>query len=264
MKDRTIYRVLCLGLLLTFTACSKRNLVYFSDLQTSSKNETPIQNYIQPKIQPDDLLSISVSSLNAESNMLFNNVILPPTNSTSGIIASKVNEGYLVDKGGAINFPVIGKVTLAGLTKEEATEKMINEIKTHVKNPIVNIRFLNFKVTVIGEVNTPSTFEINSEKINVLEALGLAGDMTQFGNRDNVLIIREKDGVRTTARINLNNKEVLNSPYFYLQQNDIIYVEPANKTKVAQTNPGNRFIPIWASLITTTGFIIVTLARENN
>jgi polysaccharide export outer membrane protein len=196
--------------------------------------------------------------------MLFNNVILPPTNSTSGIIASKVNEGYLVDKGGAINFPVIGKVTLAGLTKEEATEKMINEIKTHVKNPIVNIRFLNFKVTVIGEVNTPSTFEINSEKINVLEALGLAGDMTQFGNRDNVLIIREKDGVRTTARINLNNKEVLNSPYFYLQQNDIIYVEPANKTKVAQTNPGNRFIPIWASLITTTGFIIVTLARENN
>lgn len=264
MKDRTIYRVLCLGLLLTFTACSKRNLVYFSDLQNSSKNETPIQNYIQPKIQPDDLLSISVSSLNAESNMLFNNVILPPTNSTSGIIASKVNEGYLVDKSGAINFPVIGKVTLAGLTKEEATEKMINEIKTHVKNPIVNIRFLNFKVTVIGEVNTPSTFEINSEKINVLEALGLAGDMTQFGNRDNVLIIREKDGVRTTARINLNNKEVLNSPYFYLQQNDIIYVEPANKTKVAQTNPGNRFIPIWASIITTTGFIIVTLARENN
>lgn len=264
MKDRTIYRVYCLVLLLSFTACSKRNLVYFSDLSSSSKDETPIQNYIQPRIQPDDLLSISVSSLNPESNMLFNNVILPPTNNTSGIIASKVNEGYLVDKSGYINFPVIGKVMLAGLTKEEAIEKMMNEIKAHVKNPIVNIRFLNFKVTVIGEVNTPSSFQVSSEKINVLEALGLAGDMTQFGNRTNVLIIREKDGLRTTARINLNNKDVLNSPYFYLQQNDIIYVEPENRVKVAQTNPGNRFIPIWVSIITTTGFIITTIVRENN
>ena len=171
MKGRTICRVFWLGgFLLTMAACSNRNLVYFSDLPESSKNEAPIQNYVQPRIQPDDLLSISVSSLNAESNMLFNNVILPPTNSTSGVIASRVNEGYLVDKSGNINFPVIGKVALAGLTKEEATEKMINAIKEHVKNPIVNIRFLNFKVTVIGEVNTPSTFEINTEKINVLEA----------------------------------------------------------------------------------------------
>lgn len=265
MKDQMICRMICLGLLITtISACSNRNLVYFSDLSTSAKNETPIQNYVQPKIQPDDLLSITVSSLNPESNVLFNNVILPPTNSTSGIIASRVNEGYLVDKSGAINFPVIGKVTLAGLSKEQAIEKMTNEIKTHVKNPIVNIRFLNFKITVIGEVNAPATFTIDTEKINVLEALGLAGDMTAFGKRDNVLIIREKEGVRSTARINLNNKEVLNSPFFYLQQNDIVYVEPENKAKVAETRPGNRFIPIWATFITTTGFIVATLVRENN
>jgi len=196
--------------------------------------------------------------------MLFNNVILPPTNNTSGIIASKVNEGYLVDKSGYINFPVIGKVMLAGLTKEEAIEKMMNEIKAHVKNPIVNIRFLNFKVTVIGEVNTPSSFQVSSEKINVLEALGLAGDMTQFGNRTNVLIIREKDGLRTTARLNLNNKDVLNSPYFYLQQNDIIYVEPEHRVKVAQTTPSYRFSPSRVSVITATGFIIITFVRPKH
>jgi polysaccharide biosynthesis/export protein len=252
------------GLVLTLAAsCSNRNLVYFSNLSNSAPEQSVIKNYEQPKIQAGDVLSVTVSSLNPESNVLFNNVILPATtNGTGGVIASKVNEGYLVDKSGAINFPVIGKITVAGLTKEQAVEKMTTEIKAHVKNPIVNVRFINFKVTVIGEVNSPSTFIVTNEKINVLEALGLAGDMTAFGKRENVLIIREKDGVRSTARINLNNKDVLNSPYFYLQQNDIVYVEPENRTKVEQTNPNNRFIPIWASLITATGFVIVTILRD--
>jgi polysaccharide biosynthesis/export protein len=252
----------CLAVM-TISSCSNRNLAYFSDLSDAKVDETAIKNYVQPKIQSGDILSVTVSSLNPESNVLFNNVILPvTTNGTGGVIASKVNEGYLVDKVGAINFPVIGKVTLAGLTKEEAADKMTTEIKAHVKNPIVNVRFVNFKVTVIGEVNSPSTFVIEAEKINVLEALGLAGDMTAFGRRENVLIIREKDGIRTTARMNLNNKDVLNSPYFYLQQNDIVYVEPDNRTKVEQTNPNNRFIPIWASLITATGFVVVTILRD--
>jgi polysaccharide export outer membrane protein len=118
---------------------------------------------------------------------------------------------------------------------------------------------MNFKVTVIGEVNSPSTFVVATEKINVLEALGLAGDMTEFGKRENVLIIREQEGIRRTARINLNNKEVLNSPFFYLQQNDIVYVEPDNRTKVAQNNPNNRYIAFWGSLISTIGFMIITI-----
>jgi polysaccharide export outer membrane protein len=246
------------------SSCSKRNLVYFSDLPTSSSFEAPIKNYSQPKIQPDDLLSITVSSLNAESNVLFNNVILPVNANAGGTIASKVNEGYLVDKSGAINFPVIGKIMLVGLTKEQATEKMTNEIKVHVKNPIVNIRFTNFKVTVIGEVKSPATFTIPTEKINVLEALGLAGDMTTFGKRENVLVIREQDGVRKAVRINLNNKEVLNSPFFYLQQNDIVYVEPENRSKLNETAQRNRLIPIWASIISSAGFIAITIIADNN
>lgn len=239
--------------------------MYFSDLQSSANNESPIRNYVQPTIQPDDILSISVSSLNPESNVLFNNVILPTTaNSGQVIAATKVNEGYLVDKSGFINFPVIGKVMVAGLTKEQAIEKMTNEIKVHVKNPIINVRFINFKVTVIGEVNKPSTFTIDTEKVNVLEALGLAGDMTAFGKRENVLIIREQQGVRRTTRLNLNDKDVLNSPFFYLQQNDIVYVEPANREKVAQNAAGNRFIGLWAALISTLGFVAITLINENN
>jgi polysaccharide biosynthesis/export protein len=255
--NNVVLIILIVGLL--NPSCASRNLVYFSDLP-SAGTEMPIKNYVQPTVQPDDILSITVSSLNPESNVLFNNVILPTTANSGGVIAAtKVNEGYLVDKAGFINFPVIGKVMLAGLNKEQAAEKMTSEIKMHVKNPIVNVRFTNFKITVIGEVFKPSTFTVDTEKINVLEALGLAGDMTAYAKRENVLIIREQQGVRKAARINLNNKDVLNSPYFYLQQNDIVYVEPSNKEKVSETNPNNKYIPIWASIISTIGFVVVTI-----
>src|SRR5688572_29180981 len=143
-----------------FSSCAKRNLVYFSDLPKNAESNTPINNYVAPKIQPDDILSITVSSLNPESNVLFNNVLLPTTTGNTQVIADKIDEGYLVDKDGFINFPVIGKIELKNLTKEQATEKMTNLIKEHVKNPIVNIRFINFKVTVIGEVAEPSTFTV--------------------------------------------------------------------------------------------------------
>lgn len=246
------------------TSCAQRNLVYFSDLQGASGNETPIRNYTQPTIQPDDILSITVSSLNPESNVLFNNVILPSNAANTGgvIAATKGTEGYQVDKSGFINFPVIGKVLLSGLTKEQAIDKMTNEIKVHVKNPIVNIRFMNFKVTVIGEVSQPSTFTLDREKINVLEALGLAGDMTAYGRRENVLIIREQQGVRRTTRINLNDKDVLNSPYFYLQQNDIVYVEPSNREKTAETRVGNKYIGLWGTFISTLGFVAISIINK--
>jgi polysaccharide export outer membrane protein len=253
------FRIIGLCLLVVFSSCSKRNLVYFSDLPENTDFKTPIKNYSAPKIQADDILSITVSSLNPESNVLFNNILLPTASSYANaqVIASNIDEGYLVDKNGSINFPVIGKINLAGLTKEEATEKMTGLIKEHVKNPIVNIRYLNFKVTVIGEVAKPASFTVATEKVNVLEALGLAGDMTEFGRRENVLIIREKDGVRSTARINLNNKDVLSSPYFYLQQNDVVYVEPNNKVKNATNAPGNRFLGIWSAIIITAGWVII-------
>lgn len=215
----------------------------------------PIDSLIEQKFQTDDLLSIKVTSLNAESNMLFNaGVLMPSGDNKNTVISSPINEDYLIDKNGFINYPVIGQINLKGLTKLEAVIKMSLLLDEYVKNPIINIRLLNFRITVIGEVQRPSTFTIPTEKVTILEALGLAGDMTAFGKRDNVIIIREKDGLRSTTRLNLNEKSVLASPYYYLQQNDVIYVEPY-KTKAIQSDTNPRTFAIITGLVS-----ILTLA----
>lgn len=225
--------------------CAKRNLVYFSDISESDVYSVEVPEMIQPKIQKDDLLKITVSSLSEESNILFN-VGVMDTGPDGRLTAAQraLNEGYLVDELGEINFPVLGKVKLADLTKAEAIEEMSFRLREYVKDPIVNIRFINFKITVIGEVNRPSTLVVTTEKVSVLEALGLAGDMTMFGKRENVLIIRETDGERTATRINLNSKEFLNSPFYYLQQNDVVYVEP-DKIKAVQASTNQRSITLF-------------------
>ena len=239
-----------------------RNLVYFSDLNENAEQSAKILNLPDTKIQPDDILSISVSTLNPESNALFNSGILLPTVTTlNNPTSTLVKEGYLVDKNGFISFPVLGQVKLGGLSKEEATRKMVTELKRYIKGePLVNIRFLNFKVTVIGEVNNPSTLTISSDKINILEALGMAGDMTPYGKRENVLIIREKEGKRNITRINLNNKEALNSPYFYLQQNDVVYVEPS-KAKALAASTNRAYLPIITAATSLITIVIVRFFR---
>jgi len=236
-------------------SCSKRNLVYFSNIDSDMVYTIPIDSLIEQKFQADDLLSIKVTSLNAESNMLFNaGVLMPSGENKNTVISSPINEDYLIDKNGFINYPVIGQINLKGLTKLEAILKMSLLLDEYVQNPIINIRLMNFRITVIGEVQRPSTFTIPTEKVTILEALGLAGDMTAFGKRDNVIIIREKDGMRTTTRLNLNEKSILASPYYYLQQNDVIYVEPY-KTKAIQSDANPQTFAI------ITGFVsLVTLA----
>lgn len=254
-----MYKLFYLMLLIIAFSCSpSRNLVYFSDLQENSDQSTKILNAIDPKIQPDDLIAISISTLNPESNALFNSGILLPTVTNNNVNNTLVKEGYLVDKNGFISFPVLGQVKLGGLSKEEATKKMIAELKRYIKGePIVNIRYLNFKVTVIGEVNKPSTLTVATEKINVLEALGMAGDLTVFGKRENILIIREKEGKRNITRINLNNKETLNSPYFYLQQNDVVYVEPdKGKYRATQANVNRTYTALIVGLTSVLTIII--------
>lgn len=210
----------------------QRDLVYFSNLEDADINKVDtITNVVIPTIQPDDLLSIQVLTLSAESNMLFNQGVIGTLGSQVSDARSTQNkttsEGYLVDKEGNINFPVIGKIKLGGLTKDAATDTIVNILdREYVKNPTVNIRFLNFKITLLGEVNSPSTVIILTEKVNILEAISLAGDLTPIGKRENVLIIREKDGERKLIRVNLNDKNLMNSPDYFLQQNDIVYVEP--------------------------------------
>lgn len=255
-----INKLLSLAFLFLLASCtSTRNLVYFKDLEGTNNYTEEIRNKINPRIQPDDQLSITVSSLNPESNVLFNSGVMPSTNgAATGGATARPNEGYLVDKEGFINFPVLGKVQLGGLTKEQATTKMTAKIAENIKNPIVNIRFLNFRITVIGEVNKPSTFLVPSERVNLLEAIGLAGDLTPFGKRENVLIIREQGGVRSATRVNLGSRAVLNSPDFYLQQNDVVYVEPA-KIKALQGGTGTFYLGLATASVSILSLLVIFL-----
>ena len=214
--------------LLLFAACGpKRNLVYFSE--GNPKISIALPAIMEIKIQADDILKIFVTTLSAESNILLN--------PSASVI------GYRVDKGGNINFPIIGLIKVDGLTIEQAQIKISREVEKYAKNPNVAVQFLNFKITVIGEVNRPSSFTITDNRINVLEALGLAGDMTIYGKRENVLVIRQNGNERTMARINMNNRDVLNSPFFNLKQNDIVYVEP-DRAKAASVSEYNRYLPV--------------------
>jgi polysaccharide export outer membrane protein len=225
MKKKLIILAACL---FVFASCEpRRNLVYFSEGNTSRGTSGSIP--MEVKIQPDDILRVSVNTLSPESNVLFN----PPVNET----------GYKVDRTGNITFPVIGPVKVEGLTLEQTQLKIAREVEKYAKSPNVLVQFLNFKVTVIGEVNKPNSFSITNDRINLLEALGLAGDMTVFGKRENVLVIRQSGNERTMARINMNNRDVINSPYFNLKQNDIVYVEP-DRAKAASISTSNRYVPV--------------------
>ena len=237
--------------------------MYFSNLEQSDLDTTrTIENLVTPTIQPDDVLGINVNSLSVESNMLFNQGVLGTLGSPVAggqDQQSQQVEGYLVDQDGFINFPVIGRLKLGGLTRAAATDTIQNILnRDYVEHPTVNIRFLNFKVTVLGEVKTPGSYVITTERINVLEAVALAGDMTAVGKRENVLIIRENNGQRRLLRVNLNDKSLLGSPDYYLQQNDIVYVE-ADSFKAAQADLRRTNAQFILS-ITLTAMTIATLA----
>ncbi len=233
MKQKLVALLACLIL---FAACQpRRNLVYFSEGNANSTGTVSLPaGAMEIKIQTDDVLRVTVSTLSPESNLLFN-----PQGSELG---------YKVDRNGNIGFPVVGLIKVEGLTLQEAQVKIATDLTKFVKNPVVTTQFLNFKITVIGEVNRPNSFSITNDRVNVLEALGLAGDMTIYGKRENVLIIRQNGNERTMARINMNNRNVLNSPFFNLKQNDIVYVEP-DRAKAATISAGNRYIPFAISTI---------------
>lgn len=262
MRSKNILLFLILSSVLLLGSCAKkRNLVYFSDVQQNEAFQTAITNAHEPRIQPGDIMGINVSSLDPASNAMFNTGALQTysgTNSATGSTTNLGKEGYLVGKDGSINFPIIGKIQLQGLTLTEALAKMESELLKYVKDPIVNINYLNFKVTVIGEVNRPGSFNVDKDKINVLEALGNAGDMTAYGRRENVLVIRETNGQREMARLNLNSSSVLNSPYFYLQQNDLVYVEP-DVMKEKQVSRDNYYLATTASLVSILAIILTRI-----
>lgn len=249
------YTFLLLGFLpFLFSCVDTRKAVLFNELNQASI-QSKIEN-LEPVIQKNDLLSIIVTSRTPEASQIFN---LPGTSSqvSNFTNATTAAPGYLVNQEGYIQFPVLGSIKAAGLTKKDLTDNITKSLIDGklLLDPNVSIRYLNYKVTVIGEVAKPAVLNVPNEKITLLEALGLAGDMTIFARRDNVLVIRETDGVKNFTRLNLNSNEIFTSPYYYLKSNDIVYVEPT-KQKVNQTNQSRLWIPVIFSGISAAVIII--------
>lgn len=239
---------------LVFLACSpQRNLVYFSNLSEISSSQ--IKNIPELKLQKNDQLSITVNSLNAEYNALF-----AGANNNSTNTQPNTRTGFKINENGVVNLPLIGNLKVEGLTIEEAKQLITSELKKQIKNPVVDLQLVNFKITVIGEVNHPASLTIPDDQINLLEALGMAGDMTVYGKRENVLVIRETNGVRNMTRLNLNDKSVYDSPYFHLKQNDIVYVEP-DKSKEKEYSPNNRALPIITACISAVAVLLTAFLR---
>ena len=198
------------------------------------------------RIMPKDLLTITVSTTDPEASRPFN--LTTPSMSTGITITSYAQlQPYLVDNKGEINFPVLGVIKLQGLTKREAEQEITSLLQKYLKEPpVVTVSFVNYKISVLGEVARPNTFTIVNEKVNVFEALAMAGDMTIWGKRDNVKLIREDAyGNQSVVLLNLNDPYIIFSPYYYMQQNDVLYVEP-NKTKAKSSEIGSA-TGIWLS-----------------
>lgn len=244
---------------------SGKNIAYFQNADTIDLSAS--KGLYDAKIMPKDLLTITVSTTDPKASMPFN---LSVTNTLNNLGTLSTSAGslqtYLVDNDGYINFPIVGKIEVGGLTKRQCENRIKEKILPYMsetENPIITVKMASFKVAVAGEVKSPGIFTVDQEKISILEALARAGDLTIYGKRENVLLIREDStGQKSIHRINLNDANIINSPYYYLQQNDYIYVEP-NKVQ-AQNSAIGSSVTIWFSVLgtmTSLASLVVTVLR---
>mgnify|MGYP000627039978 FL=1 len=244
-----VNKLIC-GILLSILLAACQAYKKVPDLQDveAVNQATQQETLYDAKIMPKDLLTIVVSCTSPELAAPFNLTIASPSNlSIQYTTTQPVLQQYLVDNEGKISFPVLGALTVGGLTKKQAEQLIVDKLKPYMKeNPIVTVRMVNYKISVIGEVARPGTFTISNEKVNLLEALAMAGDMTVYGLRDNVKLIREDaNGKQQIVTLDLNNAETILSPYYWLQQNDIVYITP-NKAKARNSDVGNS-TSLWFS-----------------
>lgn len=266
MKKRS--NIILFVLLVLLSSCqSYKKVPYFQN--SEMMDQVPqIEKMYDAKIMPKDLLTIVVSCTSPELAAPFNLTIASPLNMASGSAMTTVQQPtlqtYLVGNEGTVDFPVLGELKLGGLTKKEAEQLIVDKLKPYIKEtPIVTVRMVNYKISVIGEVARPGTFTINNEKVNLLEALAMAGDMTVHGLRDNVKLIREDaNGRQRIITLDLNEAETILSPYYWLQQNDIVYVTP-NKAKARNSDIGNS-TSLWfsaTSIVVSLASLLVTIFK---
>lgn len=242
---KTRLKIFFLLPIFVLTSCiPKKTMVYMQDVKSTNNATTKYE----PLIQKDDILFINVSAQEEQAVIPFN----LDTKSIAGSGAIE-KQTYLVDTNGNIDFPVIGTINVANYSINEIKIILKRKLSKYVTDAVVNVRIMNFKVSVLGEVNNPGTINVSSQRFTLLEAIAMSGDLTLFGKRNNILIMRETQGVKTTARIDITKPDFIDSEYYYLDQNDVIYVEP-NKKKIDSTAIGTNI----TGLISILGFVITT------
>lgn len=250
----------CIGL----TSCiSSKELVMYQKSEGSRDTMAVPTRYI-PIIKAGDVLAVQVSSLSPEATSFFNPYAAMAATSGMGAMQNSQTTpipyipGYLVGEDGQIELPLIGRQTVRGLTNTQAAGQLRQKLLEYLKEPTVNVRNLNFQISITGEVARPSLFSIPNEQISLPAALGLAGDITIYGQRNNVLIIREENGQQTFNRVDLTKRDVFKSPYYYLRPNDIVYVEPG-KARIANADRTYQILPIVLSALSLLSIILLRL-----
>lgn len=241
------------------TSCgTRKKMVYFQEKSDSVARQNAA--HFTPVFEVDDLLQITITAEDPEAAKAFNQIPTTPTSANNGYLTGvPANTGYLVDATGNIHLPVLGKLAVAGKNRMEVVDSIQQRLVGYLKNPTVQIQIQNFKITVLGGVQNPGTFKIPNERITVLEALGLAGDLKITGVRKNVLVIRDSLGIKKEYRIDLTKNEVFMSPAYYLKQNDVVYVEPNAAGRSEGTvwrTTGSIFISITSLVVTSIALIV--------
>lgn len=261
-----LYTLTVIGLMMA-TACSApQKTIYFSDntLQNAAVQVDNIERRKEVNILPEDILAIKVSTISSivekggiNPVAIFNeggtaySISASAGGAGGGAANSAQNLGYLVDVNGFIDYPVIGKLKVSGLTLRQLKDLLADKLKAYVKEPVVEANIINFRVTVFGEVGRVGQIVAANQKISILDAIAAAGDIPITGRKDNVLIIRETEGKREYARLNLNSRTLFSSPYYYLKQNDIVYVEPARVRRQENNDFLKFYLPTMMTILSS-------------
>jgi polysaccharide export outer membrane protein len=248
-KSKKFFFVL---VLVMFSSCvSKKDIVYF---QYDNIDQAAVSNSYKTIIKPDDLLQITITALDIEAVRPFNLAAVTYATSTNSAIGVAQQQTYLVDTKGEIEFPVLGKIKIGGLTRDETIDLLKSKLSPdYIKDPNVNIRISNYKISVMGDVHRPGSYNIPNERITILDALALAGDVNISGQRNNILIIREEANKKVQYRVDIRSNNLLTSPVYYLQQNDVVYVEP-NYARIQSASSNSN-----TSLVISISSVLVAL-----
>ena len=260
MKKISFSFVLTLICLLVLGACaSRKDIIYLQDLKDVDNSSISVQvdsvYFTPPAFKPDDRITINVSSINPEAARPFNLYITSFNMGGANAIGQQQQQSYLVDKEGNISFPQLGDLKVTGMTRVQLQKDLEKKLKPFLPDVKVNVQLVNFRISILGEVSRPGEYIIDRDKISILQAIGLSGDLTIHGKREDIKVIRENNGRLTYYTLDLRSKDLVNSPAFYLQQNDVLYIAP-NKPQVnaSASSPTAQYI------ISATGLLITIIS----